>query len=114
MTIEEVDSQTNTDRLVAIDVGTVDKDDTITVTVDGETFTGPVTRIDTYGPTTDVERVVQFNMNFKHHIDGPEWVPWKAYLIEEPAGRYRLNVVESEGNVSRTINQPAFDEIVVE
>ncbi|RRJ28970.1 hypothetical protein [Halocatena pleomorpha] len=64
--------------------------------------------------TVAVERVVQFNMTFKHRIDGPEWEPWKAYLIEEPEGRYRLNVVESEGDVSRTINHPAPSEIVVE
>lgn len=101
------------DRLVEYDIGEITKDHTITTGVDGETFSGPVTRIDSYGDTTDVERVVQFNMSYKHYIDGPDWEPWKAYLVEEPAGIYRLNVVFYNGEASRTRNCTGPSEITV-
>lgn len=104
----------DTDRLVNRDIGTLDADaHEITATVDGETFDGPVTRIDTYGDTTDVERVIQFNISYKHYIDGPDWKPWKAYLIEEPAGIYRLNVVYYNEDASRTRNCTGPSEIEI-
>lgn len=92
------------DRTVQRDIPELTDDHEITVAVDGETFQGPVVRVDTYGDTTDVERVVQFNMTYKHHIDGPDWEPWKAYLVEEQAGYYRVNVVLFDGDKSRTRN----------
>jgi hypothetical protein len=105
---------TNESRTALFDVPTVSDGQTITVAAGGNTFSGEITRVDEYGDTTDVERVVQFNMNFKHQIGGPDWEPWKAYLIEEPADEYRLNVVESDGNVSRTDNMDAPTDISVE
>jgi hypothetical protein len=58
-------------------------------------------------------RVVQFNPTVKQQIDGPDWTPWKVYLVEEPAGVYRTNLVLSDGSKSRsrTLDQP--DEIDV-
>ncbi|RRJ28652.1 hypothetical protein, partial [Halocatena pleomorpha] len=47
MAIEDVDIMADPDRLVSFDLGSFSKDDEITVTVDGETFSGPITRIDT-------------------------------------------------------------------
>jgi hypothetical protein len=85
-------------------VPAVDDSHEIAVSANRETFTGTVTRVDMYGETTDVERVINYTITFKHQIDGDAWVPWKAYLVEEPAGAYRLNVVESDGHRSRTIN----------
>lgn len=102
------------DRRIRLDLGPIAKDDGITATMADETFSGPVTRIDTYGDTVDVERVVQFNMSYKHKIDGPDWEPWRAYLVEEPAGIYRLNILLHNGDVSRSRNLDAPDEIVVE
>lgn len=101
------------DRTIRHDMPEIADDDRISITVKGETFTGPITRIDTYGETTDVERVVQFNTSFKYRIDGPDWEPWKVYLIEEPAGVYRVNLVLYNGEISRsrTLDQP--DEINV-
>ena len=88
--------------------------DEITVTVDEESFEGVVTRIDTYGETTDVERVINYTIRFKHRIAGDSYVPWKAYLIEEPTDEYRLNVVESDGSRSRTISHSTPTEVSVE
>lgn len=104
----------DTDRLVTLDIGTLDTDaHEITATVDGETFSGPVVRIDTYGDTTDVERVVQFNISYKHYIDGPDWELWKAYLVEEPVEIYRLNIVYYNGDASRTRNCTGPSEIEI-
>lgn len=86
-------------------VPSVNDRDEITVTVTAnDTFGGTITRVDEYGETTDVERVINYTITFKHQIVGDEWVPWKAYLIEEPSDEYRLNVIESDGSVSRTKN----------
>lgn len=101
----------DTSRLTSLDLPELIEDHQLIATVDGETFSGPVVRIDTYGDTVDVERVVQFNMNYKHRIDGPDWEPWKAYLIEEPVGIYRLNMVYYNGDASRTRNCTAPSEI---
>lgn len=103
----------NTDRTIQRDLPEMTDDDEITLSVGDETFIGRVRRIETYGKTTDVERVVQFNMNFKHQIDGPDWAPWKAYLVEEPAGVYRANLVLSDGSTSRSRNLAQPDEIDV-
>lgn len=100
------------DRTIQKDIAGLD-DHEITITVGDETFSGPVTRIDTYGDSTDVERVVQFNMSFKHQIDGSDWTPWKVYLVEEPAGYYRANFVLYNGDKSRSRNLDAPDEIDV-
>ncbi len=113
--IEELDipACNDTDRLVSLDLGVIDKDDTITAAVEDEIFTGPVAGIDTYGETVDVECVIQFNMNYKHRIDGPDWEPWKGFLIEEPAGIYRLNVVLYNGEASRTRNCTGPSDITI-
>jgi hypothetical protein len=103
----------NDDRIIRQDIPELSDNYEITARAEGETFAGSVTRIDTYGDTTDVERVVQFNMSFKHHIDGPDWVPWKAYLVEEPTGCYRINVILYNGSRSRTRNLDAPDDIDV-
>lgn len=104
------------DRTIEMDIGELTDDHEITVRVGDETFTGPVTRIDTYGESTDVERVVQYNISYKHKINGPGWEPWKAYLTEEPAGYYRVNLVLYNGaeskSRSRTLDQPDEIEIV--
>lgn len=104
--LEDIDipACNDTDRLVALNIPELTEDHEITATVDGEMFNGPVIRIDTYSSAVDVERVVQFNISYKHYIDGPEWEPWKAYLVEEPAGIYRLNIVYFNGDASRTRN----------
>lgn len=109
----EIPACNDPDRLVEYDIGEITPDHTIAATVDDETFTGPVARIDTYGGTTDVERVIQFNISYKHYIDGPDWEPWKAYLVEEPAGIYRLNVVLYNGEASRTRNCTAPSDITI-
>lgn len=102
------------DRTIETDIGELTDDHEITVRVGEETFTGPVTRIDTYGDSTDVERVVQFNISYKHRINGG-WEPWKVYLVEEPAGVYRANLVlyNGEESNSRTRNLDAPDEIEI-
>lgn len=102
------------DRTIETDIGELTDGHEITLTVGRETFSGPVTRIDPYSDAVDVERVVQFNPSFKHRISGPDWVPWKAYLIEEPTGFYRANLVLFNGDKSRTRNLDAPDEIVVD
>lgn len=99
------------DRTVNRDISMLTDNHEIEIVVSDETFTGLVTRVDTYGNSVAVERVVQFNMNYKHHIDGPGWTPWKAYLIEEPAERYRINVILYNGQASRTRTLDAPDEI---
>lgn len=103
-------------RTIERDIGELTEDYKITVTVGDETFAGPVTRIDTYSDAVDVERVVQFNMSYKHRINGPDWEPWKAYLVEEPAGIYRANLIlyNGEESKSRSRNLDAPDEIVVD
>jgi archaellum component FlaF (FlaF/FlaG flagellin family) len=101
-------------RTVSFDVPAVSDTQTITVAANGDTFSGEVTRIDTYSETTTVERVINYTITFKHHMEGDEWVPWKAYLIEEPAGIYRLNVVESDGSRSRTHNFDTLTDVTVE
>lgn len=107
-------SQVNQDRAVSVDLGAINEDNEITVSVGDETFSGRVTRIDTYSDAVDVERVIQFNISFKQYLDEPEWEPWKAYLVEEPAEIYRVNVVLSDGSKSRTRNLDAPNEIVVD
>ncbi|WP_248910053.1 hypothetical protein [Halocatena marina] len=104
-------SRIPSDRTVYQDIPTLTDGHEITIVVSDETFTGPVGRVDTYGDSVAVERVVQFNMNYKHRIDGPSWTPWKAYLIEEPAECYRINVVLYNGQASRTRTLDAPDEI---
>lgn len=101
----------NDDRIIRQDIPNLTDNHEITVRVGEETYTGSVTRIDTYSDSADVERAVQFNMSFKHRIDGPDWELWKAYLIEEPAGCYRVNVVLYDGGKSRTRNLAQPDEI---
>jgi hypothetical protein len=103
----------STGRTTSLDVTQIDDSHDISVSVDTDTYTGTVTRVDTYGETTDVERVINYTITFKHNIDGPDWEEWKAYLVEEPAGEYRLNVVYSEGNYSRTENKDAPTDVVV-
>lgn len=107
-------SQVNPDRAVSVDLGDINKDNAITVSVSDETFSGPVTRIDSYSDGVDVERVIQFNISFKQYLDGPEWEPWKVYLVKEPAGVYRANLMLYDGEKSRTRNLDAPDEIVVD
>lgn len=101
------------DRTVQRDNPELTDDHEITVRAEGETFSGPVSRVDTYSDSVDVERVVRFNMSFKHHIDGPDWEPWKGYLIEEPADTYRVNVVLFNSDKSRTRNLDQPDEIEI-
>lgn len=101
------------DRTIETDIEELTESHEITVQTEGETFSGPVTRIDTYGDTTDVERVVQFNMNYKHKINGPDWEEWKAYLVEEPAGVYRANLMYYNGTASRSRNLDAPDDISI-
>lgn len=101
------------DRTVETDIDELTDDYEITVWAEGEAFSGSVARIDTYSDSTDVERVIQFNMNYKHYIDGPDWEPWKAYLVEEPAGVYRVNLVLYNGDASTSRNLDAPDEISI-
>jgi hypothetical protein len=105
---------TDESRTTSFDVPSVSGGETITVTAGGKTFSGEITRVDTYGETTAVERVISYTITFKHQIAGDQWEPWKAYLIEEPAGEYHLNVVESDGSVSRTDNMDAPTDVSVE
>ena len=102
------------DRTIKRDIPELTDNHELTLTVGEETFSGPVTRIDTYGDSTAVERVVQFNTSFKHQLDGPEWEPWKVYLVEEPAGYYRANLVLFNGEKSRSRNLDAPEEIDVQ
>jgi DNA-binding transcriptional ArsR family regulator len=84
--------------------------DTVSVLVDGEAYTGSVRSVDTYGDTTDVERVVTIAFNVKHEIDESDgWVPWKGFLVEEPASEYRFNLLESNGQGVRTLNLGAVE-----
>lgn len=106
-------TQVNDDRSVRLDLPELTDNHEIMLRVGDETWSGPVTRIDTYGDTTDVERVVQFNPSFKHQIPGPDWEPWKVYLVEEPAGVYRANLVLFNGEISRSRNLDQPDEIDV-
>lgn len=108
---QATDSRVPFNRVVQRDIPELTEEHELAVTVGNETFSGPVVRIDIYGDSTDVERVVQFNMSYKHYIDGPGWEPWKAYLVEEPAGSYRVNVVLFNGDKSRTRNLDAPDKI---
>lgn len=92
------------DRTATLTVPAMSDSHDISVSVGDDTFSGTVTRIDLYGESTDVERVINYTITFKHHIDGETFEPWKAYLIEEPAGQYRLNVLYSDGSRSQTRN----------
>lgn len=90
---------------MAITVPQFEIDDTVTVLVNDETHTGWVTNVDKYGETTAVERVVSIRYTFKHEVEGEEgWVPWKGYLIEEPAGEFRFNLLKTDGQGIRTKN----------
>ncbi len=101
------------DRTIETDIPVLTDDHEITLTVGDETFNGPVVRIDTYSDAVDVERVVQFNVSYKHRIGGPDWEPWKVYLIEEPRGFYRATLVLFNGDKSLTRNLDPPDEIAV-
>lgn len=101
------------DRTVQRAIPKLTEEHEITVRAEGETFSGPVVRIDAYSDSVDVNRVVQFNITYKHHIDGTDWEPWKVYLIEEPADCYRVNVVLYNGDKSRTHNLDQPDEIEI-
>jgi hypothetical protein len=105
---------TDESRTAPFDVPSVSGDEAVTVTAGRQTFSGEITRVDEYGETTAVERVISYTITFKHQITGEQWEPWKAYLIEEPVGEYRLNVIESDGSVSRTDNMDAPTEVAVE
>lgn len=98
---------TDDSRTAAFDIPSLSGGEMMSVSAGGEAFTGEITRVDTYGEKCEVERVISYTITFKHAIAGGEFEPWKAYLIEEPAGEYRLNVMESDGSVSRTENRDA-------
>lgn len=101
-------------RTTACDVPPVSDGQTVTVTTRDDSFTGTVTRVDTYSETTTVERVINYTITFKHEIAGEQFEPWKAYLIEEPTDEYRLNVCYSDGSVSRTENIDTLTGVSVE
>ena len=91
----------------------LDVGDVITLTIgsdSGETsISGSVKAIDTYTDKVEPERVVHISIRLKLDIDGGEWEAWKAYLIEEPAGEYRVNVMQSDGSGSRTVHFPRVE-----
>lgn len=95
---------------VPLSVPPLEPGDELRVTAGGDTFGGQVARVDTYD-SSDVERVVEFIMRSKPQINGPDWVPWKGYLVEEPAGEYRANIVLSDGERSTSRTLPALSSI---
>lgn len=92
----DIPAVNDTTRLSALSVPTVAPDThEVTITAENETYAGPVTRVDTYSDSVDVERVVQFRLTEGHQPqDG--WELWRGYFVEEPEGIYRVTIQESQ------------------
>lgn len=89
------------DRLAELDVPLIEIGDTIVVKVDGRTFEEEVSRVDTYSSDVVPERVIEFTVNSKLEIDGPDWEEWRGSIVEEPEGIYRCGMLYSNGSGSR-------------
>lgn len=111
----DIPAVNDTSRISRLDVPAVESNDKIVAVAEGARYRGSVTRVDRYGETTDVERVVEFRLSDGHQ---PEegWELWKAYVVEEPAGIYRVTALENQldGPGKRSIHLDAPSEIVVE